>query len=299
LNRGKTEQARERLDGLLAGRNELPRSTVNEIAALRMRAACNLNELLVYAPRTPVGITDTTDPDELPDPSVKQLKPMFDRDGAALFSRWLPLNLLIEAARSPTLPLPLRGEVARAGWVRAILLGNGQAARDLAPWVVQSFPDLKPSLDRWIEAKSSDAAIFAAAFMMLRNSDLRFEVASGLGDIQGNYSAPGYPNFLSDTERKSADEEWQKLAAINAPNFLCGEALKQSTHQPDDERVPEALYLCLEAVHQGCANSQSDEFAKSAFRLLHHNYPGSSWADKGKYWYHGEGYCPGQPITSD
>jgi len=59
IGQGKTVQARKKLDAMLANREGLPHSTVNQIEALRMGIARNLDEMLVDAPRTPLGITDT------------------------------------------------------------------------------------------------------------------------------------------------------------------------------------------------------------------------------------------------
>jgi len=86
------------------------------------------------------------------------------------------------------------------------------------------------------------------------------------------------------------DEEWQKLSAINAADFLCTEAIDQAKSHPSDERAPEALYRCLRAVHLGCSNDKGTQLAKSAFQLLHRRFPDSPWAEKGKVWYKG-GSC--------
>jgi hypothetical protein len=72
---------------------------------------------------------------------------LFDMDGASALTRWLPLSVLTQAARSQTLPSRLRGQVALATIIRAILLGNLPAARELAPLVMKSFPQLQPSID--------------------------------------------------------------------------------------------------------------------------------------------------------
>jgi hypothetical protein len=376
IGQGKTDQAREKLDAILATRDQLPVSTVNELAALRMGLARNLNELLVDVPRTTLGFTDDGDGEELPsnlvdepvaaaetpaaqpttvqiragvpkagtvsanssdlspwvqpevvptpaassspaptpDPYTQTLKalaaePLFDDDGAGVFTRGLPLSVLMQAAHSQTLPHNLREQVARATFIRAILLGNETSARELAPAVMESVPKLKPGVDAWLAAKGAESQRFAAAFMMLQNPGLRFSVDSGPGRItaldeidslRDNWwgSAVGqnppnetYPNFLSAAEKKSADEELQKLSAINAPNFLCTEAIQQAKSHPNDERAPEALYRCIRAVHLGCSNIESTEFAKSAFALLHRRYPDSPWAEKGKVWYKGNGGC--------
>jgi tetratricopeptide (TPR) repeat protein len=313
---GKTDEARQKLDALLSRRDQLPVSTVNELAALRMTLARNLNELLAYAPRTPLGFTDDADDEELPSalddqtaPTLKQLAagPLFDHDSAAVLTRWIPLSVLMQAAHSKTLPSPLRDQVALAAFVRAILLGDEPAARELAPLVMESVPKLKPSIEAWLEAKSPDAQSFAAAYMMLQNPGLRYEVDPGPGrstaldeidslrdnwwpsGVGQNLDAQTYAGFLSAAERKTTEEEWQKLSAINAPSFLCTEAIEQAKSHPTDERAPEALYRCLRAVHLGCSNDKGTELARSAFQLLHHRYPDSPWAEKGKVWYKGGG----------
>ncbi len=314
---GKTDEARRKLDSLLSSRDQLPVSTINEVAALRMTLALNLNELLAYAPRTPLGITDDADSDELPsqldDPTMKELAegPLFDDDGAAVLTRGMPLSVLLQAVRSKTLPPSLRDHVARAVFVRAILLGNESAARELAPLVMESVPKLKPAIEVWLAAKSPEAQRFAAADMMLENPGLRYEVDPGPGRItdldeidslrdnwwpsrvRWNREAPTYADFLTASERQTADQEWQKLAAINAPNFLCTAAIEQAKSHPTDERAPEALYQCLRAVHLGCSNDKGTELARSAFQLLHRRYPESPWAKKGKVWYKGDSCSSG------
>jgi len=212
----------------------------------------------------------------------------------------------LQAAQSRILPPRLRGQVALATFIRAILLPNLAAARDLAPLVMQSFPQLKSSIDAWLAARDPDAQRFAAVFMMLQNPGLRFYVDPGPGRITAldqidslrdnwwssrvdlNLQTQTYPAFLSAAEKKSADEEWQKLTAINAPNLLCSEAIEQAKTHPNDERAPEALYRCLRAVHLGCSNSEGTVLAHSAFVLLHRRFTKSDWAAIGSLWYKGD-----------
>jgi len=414
IGQGKTEEARKKLDAILATRDQLPVSTVNELMALRMRTARNLNEMLVDAPRTPLGFSDDQDSDEVPanleatpapaaetpapqptvhmavavagtvhmteaghwgegagaaatssgpsttvhlavggtleegdsavanssgpsmeqqqwvmptptasptpaptpDPYTQKLRelatgPLFDGDAADVLTRWLPLGMQIEAAHSQILPLRLRGQVARAAFIKAILLGNDTAARGLASQVSDSYPKLRPWIETWLAAKSPDEQSFAAAFMILKNPGLRFEIEPGAGretslDEIDSFRDNWWPastgqeseesndqsssGFLTAAEKKSAADEWTKLSAINAPNYLCAAAIEQTKSHPDDARAPEALYRCITAVHLGCSNSQGTDYAQSAFRLLHHRYPDSQWAEKGKVWYKG-GSC--------
>lgn len=288
---------------------------VNQVAALRMSIARNLNELLVYAPRTPLGLIDDGDSDELPseldDAGLKAIAagPLFDKDSAGALTRWLPLSVLMQAVHSQTLPSGLRSQVALSTFIRAILLGNDRAAREVAPLVMKSFPQLQPSITAWLDARSADARRFDAAFMMLQNPGLSFYADAGTGrdtplneiaNFKENwwfqapdpdFKVPTYPDFLSAAQKQTADQEWQRLSSINAPNFLCGEALAQARRYPDDDRAPEALYRCLRAVHFGCSNSQGSDLARSAFRLLHRRYPQSDWTAEAPFWYRGN-KCP-------
>jgi hypothetical protein len=322
MEHGKVDEARARLDTLLAMRDALPRSTVNEVAAARMKAARNLDELLTDAQRIPLGVTDADDFDELPSdldvtwlPNARLKKlvggPLFDRDGAEVLSRWVPLSIQKHAAQDPILPTGLRGQVTLAAWTRAILLGDDASARELAPVVIGLIPELRPSLSAWIAAKDPQARRFEAAFMMLTHPGMRPYVDGGVGrvapldqmdNLRDNWwrfpswqerspTGPGrrppstYPVFLSAAERKSADEEWQKLSTINAPNLLCAEAIGEATRSPQDQRIAEALYRCISAVHLGCSNEQGTEYAKSAYYLLHRRYPEDTWAQKNRFWY--------------
>ncbi len=330
MEQGKVDEARARLDTMLAMRGALPRSTINELAQLRMRTARNLDELFSDAQRIPLGVTDTGDGDELPSNvdvpwlSGSRLKellaaPLFDRDGAEVLSRWVPLSIQKRAAQSPILRSGLRGQVALAAWTRAILLGDNASARELAPAVSELIPELRPSANAWLTAQDPQARRFEAAFIMLTHPGMRPYVDAGVGRVTpldqmdslrdnwwrfpswyessltggGRRPPPStYPLFLSAAQRKSADEQWQTLSTINAPNLLCAEAIGEAKRSPHDQRIPEALYLCISAVHLGCSSDQGTEYAKSAYSLLHRRYPENPWAQKNRFWYRGGGCIP-------
>jgi len=384
IEQGKGDAARARLDALLAKHDQLPISTVNELKRMRSRVARDLTELLTYLPRTPLGITDTGDADEIPSSlletpmatataspepamasgatpkgffetreagrwgegsvsggsggslglvprgfvmpgasSIPATTPvptpspldelakeqLFDDDGAGVLPGRGPLTLLVEAAHSKTLPPNLRAQVALATFVRAILLNNEAAARGVAPLVSDSYPNLRPLIERWLAAKNANERNFDPAYMMLKNPGMSYDIETGAGGVtpideidefRDNWWWPAFskpesrffPEFLSAAETKSAADEWQKVSAINGPNLFCSAAIDHAKSDPDDPRSPEALYRCLTAVHLGCSNDRSTELAKSAFQLLHRRYPKSAWADRGHVWYRGDG-CGG------
>jgi hypothetical protein len=97
------------------------------------------------------------------------------------------------------------------------------------------------------------------------------------------------PGFLSASDKETAAKQRSDLTAINAPNYLCSAAIDHAKQNPRDDRVPEALYRYLTAVHLGCLNDAGTGYAKTAFKLLHRRYADSDWADKGRSWYKANG----------
>jgi len=181
IEQGKAEEARAKLDAILAKPDALPHSAFNQFSWLRMKLARNFGDYLKYAQRYPVTIDGDELPDEFADPYMQRLAagPLLDVDSAEVMDRWLPLSVLRQAAHSKILPSPLRAQVALSVWIRSILLGDGETARELAPVVSDLFPDLKPSLDAWLAAKTRDEQRLEAAFIMLLNPGMRPYVDPG------------------------------------------------------------------------------------------------------------------------
>jgi hypothetical protein len=319
IEQGKDDEARARLDAMLAKRATMPHSAVNQYLALRLRLARNLDEFLRYAPRYPVAVDTNMFLGNDPYFHGTTPPPLPDIDSAEIVDRWLPMSLLKEVPHSEILPRRLRAKIAPSIWLRAVLLGDEAAARGLAPIVSELVPNLKPSLEAWSAAKTREERRIALVMMVLRNPGMRPYVAPGLGrltsldktdEFRDNWwpsydavalapypagaartAAPPtvskYPSFLSAEERQSAEREWNRLSAIDGPEFLCRAALEHARVSPKDERVPEALSRCISAVHLGPATDRSNDMAKRAFELLHRRYGESEWTNK--FWYRGGG----------
>jgi hypothetical protein len=104
---------------------------------------------------------------------------------------------------------------------------------------------------------------------------------------------PTSPVFLTEAQKKTAADEWARLAGTGAaPAYLTGEALAWAKAHPDDPRVPESLYLAVRSTRYGCApnvpegrNSVTSPLSHEAFEFLHRHYPNSPWTQKTKYWF--------------
>src|SRR5262249_26310048 len=136
IESGQKDEARKRLDALLSSpAPSISASSLNLFRSLRMQVAVSLDDLLRFAQRTPATISYNEDGRELPfDPSSDaRLAPLakrssLDSESAAVINQKLPLAELKLAATSKALPVHLRGRVALACWVRAVLLDQEQTA---------------------------------------------------------------------------------------------------------------------------------------------------------------------------
>jgi hypothetical protein len=320
-----TVEARATLDKLLGlGASAIPESSLNLFRAERMKVAATWDEFLKYSVRMSVGsaVGFMAQPEmEEPDPPQTKPRPGFDVDATKVLNEQTPIDLLLDAARREKLPSTMRREIAMAGWVRSILLSDDQAARSLAPVLQNLAPELRQSLQEYLDAPDSRARVFAAVCLILRNPGMRPYVDAGFGrgtpvNKIDNYRdnwwcslAPG-PNgsyafgsflaeplrqlykdgapqaqFLPPDQRARGQRQWSELAKLpSAQDYLAAQTIDWVKSHLGDPRGPEALHLAVRATRYGCSE-QKTPFSKQAFDLLHKQYRNSEWAQKTKYWY--------------
>jgi hypothetical protein len=307
------DEARPLLEAMLG--RKMPVSARNLFLAERMRVANDWDDLLRFAPRTAVasayggfysGETPVTSPPERD----------FDDDAARILDRQAPLTELRLAARNPNLPPNLRLQVARAVWVRSILLNETGSAKEIAPELASLAPRLKPYVDGYLAAPDEKTRAFAAAWLMLNNPGMHYSVDSGAGRLtpipkldpfRDNWWCAVAPartptnaplellykgdspdaRFLSAAQRAEVREEQKRLAAAPAASTLFArQAVEWVEAHPADSRAPESLRLAVRAAHYACGgDGETDHWAKRAFRLLHGRYPASEAARRTPYWY--------------
>jgi len=303
-------EARPLLDAML--RRKMTVSARNLFLAERMRIARNWDEWLRYAPRTAAGTSVTGDVQ----PAKAPLS-YFDEDAARILNRQAPLSDLLKAAQDPDLPRNQQEEVARAVWVRAIMLGETKTARTVSPMLAVLAPPLKPYLDRYLAARDEKARALEAAWLMMNNPGMRPSIDPGAGRVtplpkldmfRDNWwcvqasaarqplnaplmllyqGAEPEPTFLSAAERSEAASQQEGLRlAPAAATWMAKEAVEWVTAHSDNPRAPEALHLAVRAGHYACGgDSQTDRWTERAFRLLHARYPNSDAAKRTQYWY--------------
>jgi hypothetical protein len=319
----RTDDARALLDAALpALQRQKPSSNLNALLGERMVVARNFSEFLVYAPRTMLR-TGSQGAEDLQGqcnvkahavnapadcPELKQ--PQFNDDAVKVLNRRTPISLVIEAVNSASLPANLRQDLAVVAWTRTILLQDAANSAKLVPHLPKAIQDT---------AGSSTG--FPADLAILRNPGIRPYLESGIprvssftyfdefrdnwwckpwGDRQDSDQTKSnpfpIPTFMPSDELVRADAEYQSLQQLPDSVVVIGQrVLDYAKDHPADPQVPEALALVVRAGHYACetwapspsadAKSAYTPVSKSAFELLHHNYPKSPWALKTRYYY--------------
>jgi hypothetical protein len=189
---GEPDAAAEELDRVLENSKlEVPRSSRNLFLGLRMKTAGSLEDFLRYAPRIPSAVNGGFDELEIPSSvderfgnyeALKKLtapNPYFDWDSAQVLDRKLPLNVLVKAVESKSLPAALRIEAARAGWTRAVLLHDDSALK-FASILAGIDGDLRSGMEDFQKAQGANEQHYAAIWILLRNPGLRPYVVPAL-----------------------------------------------------------------------------------------------------------------------
>jgi hypothetical protein len=249
--------------------------------------------------------------------SFKQFLPWderkaFDPEASDLFNWHFSLNALLEASRSQILPEYLRRTLALSVWTRAVLLKNDQVAKDVSADLIQLAPEMSPNLNAYLKAETRTQQENEALYIMLKfpsltpyvpsgipefstaeQSDYYFETSWWCKPAEVEYNEDGSespkvvntPKFLSLQIVGSAKKERAALNAIgDGPGYLGKRVLEWSRRSPSDPRIPEALYIAIQANQSykyGCNSWEADEETRTKLEtVLKEKYSGSSWAAK-------------------
>ena len=328
IGSGRSNATRDELDRLLK-RNEsgFPLGSRNLLNEERLKLTTSLEDFLQHAPETPVpSEVDFNTGEDVPAESTqKTSQPLFNRYAAEILVKRLPLELMIQAAESPTLPKHLRREVARTAWVRSVLIDDLSSAEKLQPVLQSLDTPLWHGMESFRSATGNPERHFAGVFIILNNPGMKPSVREsslrpatlgeldeyrdnwwctdmGVGANWGQSYEPynkdvnlkftdrdpdfPFPTWLTESQRNSAKSEWGKLSEVGtAPNYLAEQVIEYAKQHGKDPRVPQALHLAVRSTRFGCTNIETTKFSKAAFDFLHEHYPGDEWAAKTKYYY--------------
>jgi len=263
----------------------------------RMQLARSLDELLRFAPRTPIWEEfDTTDQGDK--------RQYLDSDSSSALDRGVPVRMLIESARSQRLPGHLRRQIATAAFTRALVLEDEVAARSLMPDMRRYFPGLSALLDAYAQADNADARRFSSAYLLLKNPGLQLTVPEGKDlrtdtpltainggrqnwwQVLGPNTKTSEPRFLAPAAQEQFHREWAVLSKLPAPATKLGQtAIAWAKLHPEDPRNPEALHRTVRATRFSFGDGDNGKVSKAAFELLHKQWPKSEWTRQTPYWF--------------
>ena len=249
--------------------------------------------------------------------SFKQFLPWderraFDPDSADLFNWHFSIAALLNASRSQELPDYLKRSLTLAVWTRAILLKNDAVARGVAQDVARLIPEMSPDMEKYLNASSRLQRDDEALYILLKFPNLSPYVPPGVPEFSTSEESEYYfetswwckpdeteyhmdgtespkvvasPRFLSARVLAIAKKERDGLAAIgDAKSFLGKRVLEWAKRSPGDPRMPEAIYIAVQANQSykyGCGSWEEDEETRIKLEtLLKERYGHSPWAAK-------------------
>ena len=241
----------------------------NVSRAARMRVATSFDTFLDNAPRALVSDRDESALRGRHAPVLT-----FDEDSARIFSQWMPLDRLIEAANSTRLPARLRMRLAQVSFTRAVLLKRYDAGLRIAPTLAALAPRLRDDLSQYINAADDLGRKRAAVLLFLRTPGMRLAVWGLENSYPGPLDEPAReyrvfenywwcgpeqhgaspliavlmgetvppPSFLTMAERTTANREVGVLKQLaSAGEYLTSEAIAWAQTEPTNPLTAEAL----------------------------------------------------------
>ncbi|HET8783843.1 MAG TPA: hypothetical protein VFM63_15625, partial [Pyrinomonadaceae bacterium] len=327
---GQLTEARKLLDDVMSQTALLPVSAQNQFLEQRTRFAGGLSEFLKSAQRKPVAFykygmiaslhelyerekefwnpeymsrTEEEFERDLAN-EYKDLLPWDDRfsfdEGTIDILNWhFSVQLLIEAARSPSVPGYLKRNLLRAAWTRAILLNEHKVALEIVPDLLEFAPEMSPVLKPYVKSTTANERQRAALFALLKTPDLSPYLSFAVS-LDATYEPTEYymaqawwcplpqtdyvndqtvpkvvPKlpFLTAAQMEAASREKRALLDLgDAKSYLGKQVLEWARSSPNDPRLPEALFIAVKANDQykyGCDGWAHDEETKnSAEKIL-------------------------------
>jgi hypothetical protein len=309
---GQYDRARKIADRALQQKLEI--TSQNSFREIRLRLARDFGEFLRFAGRRADPSLDLFEDHELaasPPFYRRDDTIVFDSDGIDAFNIQLPLAMWLEASTSATLSAEMRLRISEAGWVRALVLGRSDEARNFMERIVALNPGATSVAANYLAAPDAKEAQFGAVYIALRTPGL----APSLGGPAASAPSLSHPRnyytggafyrynpwtghnssrlstnplpFLTAADRSVAGEEWSKISASTPwdATYLLGETLEWSRLHPDDKRIPEALHRAVMASFFRRGGGDMGKYSKQAWEMLHRRFPNSEWTARTPYWY--------------
>lgn len=305
---------------VLADKN-LPPSSLNLFLDQKVRLATTLAEYWADAVRVSSGAMNDSAGIETPDDFDKAeaktswyVGPSaFSPAAANVINELIPLNVLTTASWN-NWALAQRRDYLQAVWTRAILLNDDKVVAQVTPLLAAQNPLLTKLLNEYKTVTNPDQKKFLSTYILVMDPAMRPYITPGslrqaefnkIEDFQDNWWCPsGAPNkdqdsgapkkeakpkpaFLNAAQLAQAAAEDKRLIAIGSgPTYILTELIAYTKKAGvKDKRLPEALYHAIRSPKFACHDKATSALSKTAFQILHKEFPHNPWTDKTQYWY--------------
>ena len=301
-------------------RGTLRKSQVNQLHIAAARIASNWADYFRWAPLKALSLSW---PDELAlglganFNRITRDTPLFAKETTALLNDFFTPSMILEVIDAPALGDYLRGRMAIAGWTKAMLVGDLNAAFVLADRVGATVPNLASEFRAFQQA---DDKHFEAARIILDHPAISPWIRPGEGRIQRHASAtrpapdniaigardtnwwcarpedPGHDQRLDDMLRDPRFAHYStgelgdtrrvaKARTTAATTSFGPHVLRYAREHLDDPRIPRTLHRLVFATRHACHWQAPGSISRAAYVMLHEHFPESEWAQKTPYWY--------------
>lgn len=240
---------------------------------------------------------------------------LFGKNATDLLNSYFTHSMIEDAIDTPGLSDYQRGRMAIAGWTKAMLADDLEAAMKLSAHIRRYVPLLAPELVRFEQAQDPR---FEAARIIFDYPSFSPWMEPGAGrvypdgrgyrqipdhvtfgstwpswwciawrdysireDILGGPRFSGYADSELAAVRKVIDYRQTAATTSFGPHVI-----RYAKANLDDPRVPRSLHRLVFATRHACRNlAASGTISQAAYALLHEHFPDSEWAAKTPYWY--------------
>jgi hypothetical protein len=312
-------KARAALNEVLVIKN-IPPSTLNLFLDQKSLLSTSLSDFLADAVRTSSGASSYSDGLEMPDDFSKIEKrnsfyvgdPAFSPNAANVLNQSVPLNALSSASWQ-SWPTPMKRDYLQALWTRAVLLNDEKVLSQTSPLLAAQNPFLTKLLNEFKTVTNPDQKRFLSTYILVMNPAMRPYITPGTlrqavfkdidqyhdnwwcaspspsreQDMTPQKVAKPKVTFLNPAQLAQAASEDKRLTAMGGgPTYLLTELIAYSKLPgAKDKRLAEAFYHAIRSPKFGCVDKTTTSLSKTAFTIMHKQFPHDPWTAKTQFWY--------------
>ena len=323
---GESEVASQLVEDTI--RTGLSRSDINRLRLATAEGASTWTEYFRWAPVKALSLSWTDQYARRLPPNFNRITtdtPLFSQDAAEVLNRYFTPAMLLEAIETPGLGSYLRGRMGIAGWTRAMITDDIEAALKLSVHIRRNVPRLEADLAAFEAASDRH---FEAARIIFEYPAFSPWMGSGAGRVQSHrvwlddgtvQETRPTPDYVADGWR---GENWWCASHEHAiDRFRVSEVELQHPRfshysEPELESIKQLVELWRtsattsfgphviryakenlddprvpRALHRlvfathHACYRAPGEISQVAYALLHKHFPDSEWAEKTPYWY--------------